>query len=122
MHIVITDPSLVIVESHECLGLLLRADGEPLIVDSLENAIYHNILLTLCLEYTLVLIDVLYTHSLTIDYHVTRYALCRIVYYILLINQTIHLGSESHELGDVMSIVLVLEDGSRQLLVEVEEG
>ena len=40
---------------------------------------------------------------------------------MLLINQTIHLGSQTNELGDAMPVVFVLEDRSRQLLVEVEE-
>ena len=115
-------PFLVVVASHECLGLFLGAGIETLIVDGFEAAIDHCIILTLCLKNTFVQIDVLHTHSLTIDYHITRNSLCCIVYYMLLINQTIHLGSKSHELGGAMLIVLVLENGSRQLLVEVEEG
>ena len=110
MHIVITNPSLVICASHEYLGLFLRADSQPLIINSLESVIDHSIILTLSLKYMFVQIDVLYTHSLTIDYHIPWNPLCCIVYYILLINQTIHLGSESHEFSDAMSIVLVIED------------
>ena len=37
------------------------------------------------------------------------------------INQAVHLWSQTNELRNAMSVVLVLEDGSRQLLVEVEE-
>ena len=122
MHIVVQDPSLVIGASHECLGLLLRADIESLIVDAFESVIDYCVPLTLCIKYTLVQIDVLHAHSLTIDYHIARNTLCCIVYHMLLINQIIHLVSESHELSDAMSIVLTLENGSRQLLVEVEEG
>ena len=114
--------SLVYRASHESLGLFHRADSEPLVADVLESAIDHNILLTLSLENTLVQINVLHTHSLTIDSYVSWKALCRIVYHIILINQTIYLGPESHKLGDTMPIVLTLEDGSRQFLVEVEEG
>ena len=32
-----------------------------------------------------------------------------------------HLRSQTNKLSDAMSVVLILEDGSRQLLVEVEE-
>ena len=38
------------------------------------------------------------------------------------IHKAVYLGSESHKLCDAMSIVSFLENGSRQLLVEVEEG
>ena len=102
--------------------LLLCADSESLIAVLLESAIDHCIILTLGLKNMLVQIDVLHTHSLTIDYHISWNILCCIVYHLLLINQTIHLGSKSHELGDAMPIVLVLENGTRQFLVEVEEG
>ena len=40
---------------------------------------------------------------------------------MLLINQTVHLWSQTNEHSDMMSVMLVLEDGTRQLLVEVEE-
>ena len=122
MHIVITNPSLVICANHEFLGLFLRCDIESLVVDTLESAIDHCISLLLDLKYMFVQIDVLYTHSLTIDYDVPWYALCRIVFYMLLINQTIHLWSEYHEIGDAMSVMLVFEYRSRQLLVEVKKG
>ena len=122
MYIIVQDPSLVVRACHEGLGLLLPADSEPLIVDSFETALDHLILTTLVLKNTLVHIDVLHTHSLTIDYHISWNTLCCIVYHIFLINQTIHLGSESHKLCNAMPVVLTLEDESRQLLVEVEEG
>ena len=122
VYIVVQDPSLVVSASHEGLGLFLRAIIEPLVINSSESAIDHSISLLLYLKHTLVQFDVLHTHSLTIDYHVTRNALCHIVYYILLINQIIHLGSESHELGDAMPVRLIFDNGSRQFLVEVEEG
>ena len=121
MHAVVQDPSLVISASHECLGLLLRADIESLVVDALETALDHCISLLLCLKDTLVQFDVLHAHPLIIDYHVARNSLCCIVYYMLLVNQTVHLRSQSNELRDTMSVVLVLKDRSRQLLVEVEE-
>ena len=121
VHVVIQDPSLVVHASHECLGLFLRADIEGLVVDALEAAFDHCIPLLLCLKNTLVQIDVLYAHPLSIDHHVARNSLCCIVYHMLLINHTVHLRSQTNELRNAMSVVLVLEDGSRQLLVEVEE-
>ena len=121
MHVVVQDPSLVVRACHECLGLLLRCDIEFLIIDSLEGALNDYISIPLGLEDTLVQIDVLHAHSLTIDHHVARNSLCCVVYHMLLINQAIHLRSQSHELCNAMSVVLVLEDRTRQLLVEVEE-
>ena len=121
VHIVVQDPSLVVCASHKCLGLFLRADIEGLVVNSLEAAFDHCIFLLLGLKNTLVQFDVLHAHSLSIDHHIARNSLCCIVYHMLLINQTVHLRSKSHELCDAMSVVLVLEDGSRQLLVEVED-
>ena len=121
MHIVVQDPSLVVRASHECLGLLLRADIESLVVDALEAAFHHCISLLLCLKDTLVQFDVLHAHPFSIDHNIARNSLRCIVYYMLLINQTVHLRSQSHELRDAMSVVFVLEDGSRQFLVEVEE-
>ena len=120
VYVVVQDPSLVICASHECLGLFLRADIEGLVVDALEAAFDHCISFLLCLEYAFVQIDVLYYHSLTIN-HVARNTLRCVVYHMLLIDQAVHLRSKSHELGDTMSVMLVLEDGTRQLLVEVEE-
>ena len=76
MHIVIQDPSLVVRASHEGLDLLLRCDIEGLIVDSLEAAFDHCILLLLCLKETLVQFDVLHAHPFTIDYDIARYTLC----------------------------------------------
>ena len=121
MHVVVQDQSLVVCASHECLGLLLRADIESLVVDALEATLDHCISLLLCLKDALVQLDVLHAHSLTVNHDVARYSLCCIVHYILLINQSVHLRSQSHEFSDTMSVVFVLEDGSRQLLVEVEE-
>ena len=121
IHVVVQDPSLVVPTSHECLGLFLRADIESLVVDALEVAFDHCIFLLLCVKSTLVQFDVLHDHSLTIDHDIARNSLCCIVYDMLLVNQAVHLRSQSNELHDAMSGVLVLEDGSRQLLVEVEE-
>ena len=121
MHDVVQDPTLVVCASHECLGLFLCVDVESLVVDVLEGAIDHCIFLLLCLKNTLVQIDVLHAHPLSIDHHIARNSLCCIVYHMLLINQTVHLRSQSHELRDTMSVVFVLEYGTRQLLVEVEE-
>ena len=121
MYVVVQDPSLVICASHEYLGLFLRADIEGLVVDALEAAFHHCISLLLCLEDALVQIDVFHAYPLTIDNDVARYSLCCVVYDVLLIDQTVHLWSQSNELRDAMSVVFVLEDGSRQLLVEVEE-
>ena len=121
VYVVVQDPSLVVRARHECLGLLLRADIEGLVVDALEAAFDHRISLLLCLKNTLVQLDVLHAHPLSIDHHIARNSLCYIVYHMLIINQTVHLRSQSNELRDAMSVVLVLEDGSRQLLVEVEE-
>ena len=121
VHVVVQDSSLVVCASHECLGLFLCADIEGLVVNAFEAAFDHCIFLLLCLKDTLVQIDVLHAHSLTIDHDIARNSLCCIVYHMLLINQTVHLRSQSHELRDAMSVVLILEDGSRQLLVEVEE-
>ena len=121
MHVVVQDPTLVIGVSHECLGLLLRGNVEGLVVDALVAAFDDCIFLLLCLNNTRVQIDVLHAHSLSIDHNVARNSLCCVVYHMLLINQAVHLRSKSHELRDTMSVVLILEDGSRQLLVEVEE-
>ena len=121
MYVVVQDPSLVICASHEYLGLLLRADIEGLVVDALEAAFHHCIFLLLCLNNTLAQFDVLHAHPLTIDHDVARNSLCYIVFHVLLIDQTVHLRSQSHELRDAMSVVFVLEDRTRQLLVEVEE-
>ena len=121
MHVVVQDPSLVVCASHECLGLFLRADVEGLVVDALEAAFDHCIFFLLCLKDALVQIDVLHAHSLTVNHDVARNSLCCIVYDVLLINKTVHLRSQSHEFRDAMSVVFILEDGTRQLLVEVEE-
>ena len=121
MHIVIQDPSLVFCASHESLGLLHRTDSKPLIVDSFEIAIEYSILLTLCLKNMFEQINVFHTHSFSIDYNITWNSLCCIVHHILLINQTIHLRSESHKLCGAMAIVFVLENGFHHLLVEVKE-
>ena len=121
VHVVVQDQTLVIRASHEWLGLLLRADVEALVVDAFEAAFDHCIFLLLCLKNTLVQIDVLHAHSLTVIHDVARNSLCCIVYHMLLINQAIHLWSKSDELRDAMSVMFVLEDGSRQFLVEVEE-
>ena len=119
VHIVVQDPSLVICASHECLGLFLRADIEGLVVDAFEAAFDHCIFFLLCLKDALVQFDVLHAHSLSIDHHIARNSLRCVVYYMLLINKTVHLRSQSHELRDTMSVVLVLEDGSRQLLLKL---
>ena len=121
MHVVVQDPTHVIGASYECFGLFLRADIESLVVDAFEAAFDHCVFLLLCLNNTLVQIDVLHAHSLIIDYHIARNSICCIMYYMLLINQAVHLRSQSHKLRDTMSVVLILENRSRQLLVEVEE-
>ena len=72
MHVVVQDPSLVVRACHECLGLLLRCDIEFLIIDSLEGALNDYISIPLGLEDTLVQVDVLHAHSLSIDYHIAR--------------------------------------------------
>ena len=121
IYVVVQDPSLVVCASHECLGLFLRADVESMVVDAFKAAFHHCISLLLCLKDTLVQLDVLHTHPITIDHHIARNSLCCIVFHLLLIDQTIHLRSQSYELRDAMSVMLVLEDGTRQLLVEIEE-
>ena len=121
MYVIIEDSSLVVHASHECLGLFLRGDIESLVVDTLEAAFDHCIFLFLCLKNTLVQIDVLHAHSFSIDHHIARNSLCCIVYHLLLIDQTVHFRPQTNELRDAMPVVFVLEDGSRQLLVEVEE-
>ena len=121
MHAAFQDPSLVVCTSHKCLCLLLRADIESLVVDALEAAFHHCIFLLLCLNNTLVQFDVLHAHSLSIDHNVAINSLCCIVFHMLLINKAVHLRSKPNELRDTMSVMLILEDGSRQLLVEVEE-
>ena len=87
VYVVVQDPSLVICASQECLGLFLRGNVESLVVDALEAAFDHCIFLLLCLKDTLVQLDILHAHSLTIDHHVARNSLCCIVYHMLLINQ-----------------------------------
>ena len=121
IHVVVQDPSLVICASLECLGLFLHGDIESLVVNTLEAAFDHCISLLLCLKDTLVQIDVLHAHPLSVDHDIARNSLCCVVYYMLLIDQTVHLRSQSYELCDAMSVMLVLKDGTRQLLVEVEE-
>ena len=121
MLVVVQDPSLVVCASHEGLGLFLRADIESLVVDTLEGAFDHCIFLLLCLKDALVQLDVLHAHSLTVNHNVARYSLRCIVHDVFLIDQTVHLWSQSHEFSDAMPIMLILEYGSRQLLVEVEE-
>ena len=121
MHVVVQDPSLVVRASHECLGLFLRDDIESLISNTFEAAFDHCIFLLLGLNNTLVQIDVLHAYPLSIDHDVARNSLCCIVYDVLLINQALYLRSQSHKLRDAMSVVLVLEYGTRQLLVEIEK-
>ena len=122
MHIVVQDPSLVVRASHKCLGLLLRADIEGLVVDSLEGAFDHCIFLLLCLKDAFVQLDVLHTHPLSIDHDVARNSLCCVVYDVLLINKTVHLWSQSNKLCDAMSVVLILEDGKPgNFLLKFEE-
>ena len=121
MYIVVQDPTLVVCASHECLGLFLRDDIESLVVGAFEAAFDHCISLLLCLNNTLVQIDILYAHSLSIDHNIARNSLCCVVYHMLLIDQAVHLWSKSHELRNAMSVMLILEDGTRQLFVEVEE-
>ena len=41
MYVVVQDPTFVICASHKCLGLLLRADIEGLVVDAFEAAFDH---------------------------------------------------------------------------------
>ena len=121
MYVVFQDPSLVVRASHKGLSLFLRADIESLVLDALETALDHCISLLLGLKDALVQFDVLHVHPLTVDHHIARNSLCCVVYYVLLINQALYLRSQSDELRDAMFVVLVLEDGTRQLLVEVEE-
>ena len=121
LHVVVQDPTLVVCASHECLGLLFRADIESLVVDAFEAAFDHCISLLLCLKDALVQFDVLHAHPFSIDHYIARNSLCCIVYYMLLINQTVYLRSQTNKLCDAMSVVLILEDGTRQLLVEIEE-
>ena len=121
MHVVVQDSSLVVCARHECLSLLLCGDIEGLIVNTLEAAFDHYISLLLGLKDALVQFDVLHAHSLSIDHDIAMNSLCCIVYYMLLIDQAVHLRSQTNELRDAMSVVLVLEYGTRQLLVEVEE-
>ena len=121
MHVVVQNPSLVVRSSHECLGLFLRGDVKCLVVDALEDAFDHCIFLLLGFNDALVLFDILNAHSLSIDHDVARHSLCCVVYHMLLIYKTVHLRSQSNKLRDAMSIVLILKDETRQLLVEVEE-
>ena len=122
VYVVVQDPTFVVRASHECLSLFLRADIEGLVVYTLEDTFDHCVFLLLCLKDALVQLDVLHTHSLTVNHNIARNSLRCIVYYVLLINQTVRLWSKSHELSDAMSVMLILEDGARQLLVEVEES
>ena len=121
MYTVIQDPSLVVRACHEGLGLLHHTNIESLVVDSLEAAPNCSISIPLCLKDTLVQLDVLHAHPLSIDHDIARNSLCCVVYHLLLINQAVHLWSQTNELRDTMPVVLILEDGTRQLLVEVEE-
>ena len=121
MYVVVQNPTLVVCARHGYFGLFLRADMESLIVVAFEAAFNHCIFLLLCLNNTLVQIDVLHAHPFSIDHHIARHSLRCIVYHMLLINQAVHLRSQTNELLDAMSVVFVLKYGSKQLLVEVEE-
>ena len=121
MHVVVQYPSFVVLASLECLGLFLRGDIESLVVDAFETAYDYCISFLLCLKNTLVQIDILYIHFLSIDYHFASNTLRCIVYDMFLIDQTVHLRSQSHKLRDAMSIVFFLDYWTRQLLVEIEE-
>ena len=112
MHVVVTDPTFVVCACHQRLGLFHRVNCECLVVDSFECTINYRILLAGCLQYAFIQIDVLYTHSLAVDHHITRNTLGSIVHYVFLIHQAIHLGSKSNELRDTMTIVFVLEYGT----------
>ena len=113
VHFVVQDQSLVICAKHEGLGLFIRDDIESLVVDALEAAFDHGVFLLLNLNNTLVQLDVLHTHPFSIDHHVARNFLCCIVYHLLLIDQTVHLRSQTYELRDAMSIIFILENWSR---------
>ena len=113
VYVVVQDPSLVVCASHKGLELFLRTDIEGLVVDAFEAAFDHCIFLLLCFKYTLLQIDVLHVHSLSIKHHIVRNSLCCIVYHMLLIHQAIHLRSQSHELCDAMFVVFVLEEIGR---------
>ena len=113
MYIVITNPSLVVCACHQCLSLLHCANCECLIVDVFECAFDYSIFLILCIKYMLVQFDVFHTHSTTLNHHVTKNTLCSIVNHIFLINQTVHLGHKSYEPHDSITIMLILENGSR---------
>ena len=117
----IEDPFHIVRANHEYLNLLLVGNIESLVVDAFEAVLNDCISLLLNLKDMLVQFDVLRTHSLTIDYDIARNSLCGIVYHMLLIDKTIHHGSETHEHLDTMSVVFILEDGFRQLHVKVEE-
>ena len=121
MYIVVQDPSLVIRAIQECLGLFLRGNVEGLVVDTFEAAFDHCISLLLCINNTLVQFDVFHAHSFTIDHDIARNSLCCVVYDVLLINQAIHLRSQTNKYRDTMPVMLILEYGTRQHLVEVEE-
>ena len=121
IHVVFHNPSLVVRTRHEGLGLFLRGNIEAIVVNSLEEALDHCILTTLCFKGTFEKLEVLHTHFLTIDYHVARNNLCSVAYYTLLIHKTVHLRSQSNELSNTMSTVFDLQNGSRQLLVEFKE-
>ena len=79
VHVVDQDPSLVICASHECLGPFLRADIEGLVVDTFEAAFDYCIFLLLCLNNTLVQLEVFHAHSLIIDHNIARISLCCVV-------------------------------------------
>ena len=120
---VCTCQSLVVRVSHEYPGLLLRANRESFLLMRLKlPSIIAFFLLSASRTY---LNKSMFLHYFSlyiyVDYYITRNSLCCIVCYILLINQTIHLGSEFHILFDAISVVLTLENGSRQFLAEVEE-
>ena len=121
MHVVIQDPSLVVCARHECLGLFVRGKIEFLVVDAFEAAFNYCILMTFCLKDKLVQIDIIHTHFLTIDYYIARNSFRRLMYDILFINQTVYLWSQTNELHNAMSFVIVFVNGSRWFFVNVEE-
>ena len=119
VYVVVQDLSFVVRASNECHGQFLRGDIESLVINSFEGTLYVFIPLHLGILSTLVHLVFLHAHSLTIDYHVARYSTCCIVYYMFLIDQTIYLRFQTHELGDTIYVVLILQKCPGRFLLKL---
>ena len=118
VNVVITNPPLVVCACHECLCSIVLIVNVCWYVWMYRRLQHHS--------YSLLPIHVCIVRcsshsSITVNHHVTKNTLCSIVNHIFLIDHTVHLGSKSYELHDSITIMFILENGSRYLLIEVDK-